>query len=165
MIVFKLTVKGDRQVIKKLDRIRRFPSMTRKAMMIWGKTLERDTKTAARMAGISAMTGNIYGKGIQWRQKPGGKIGRLFIRQSYVFLDSMKPHWVNITRSRTMLLHWASGARNDGIRLGALEVAARLRRTFPVYVEPHPFIREGYMRARPKLGTIIKSQLQQKVTA
>lgn len=139
---------------------KRLPEMTSKAMMLWGKTLERDIKTSAKGADIRPFKGKLYGKGIEWRQKPKGRIGHLFIRLYGIYLDSMKPHWVSVHRRRTRLLAWAKQANNPKIVAKARLLEARGIKSFSIFVHKHPYIRRGWNRARPKLRPILKSQLK-----
>lgn len=153
--------KGDLQrtsnVLKRIRR--RIPVMTSSAMMEWGKTLERDMKTSARQANIKPFTGTLYKKGIRWEQRPKGRIGRLLIRQYGIMLDEMKPHWVNITQRRTRLLKWGMRQSNDLIRNASVLIASGKLRKKSIYVRPHPFIMNGWGRARPKLLPIIKKHI------
>ena len=146
-----------------LNRLRiKLPGMNSKAMMRWGKTLEKDMKQSARDAGIKSQTGTIYNKGIEYRQKPNGKIGRLFIRNNYVMLDSMKPHWVNLQRSRSRLLSWASKSRN--FKDEAQMIQSGEMKKFPIFVRPHPFIKSGWRRAKVKLRPILNQELRTMMT-
>lgn len=159
--VIIITTSGDfMKAVATLNRIRRrLPVMTRKGMMRWGKILERDMKSSTKRAGIDSFTGTLQTTGIRYEQRPRGNIGKLFIRQYGVFLDSMAPHFVNVTRRRTRLLLWARVARSDSIRGRARLLEQRAIQKFTLYVRPKPFIREGYRRARPKLGTIIRREV------
>lgn len=159
--VIRIRTAGD---IKKVDGLlagirKRLPEMTSKAMRRWGKTLEADLKMAAIQAGISKFTGTLQTTGIEYRQRPRGRTGYLFIRQYGVMLDSMRPHWVNIRASRTRFVLWAQQARSSIIRnAGVLIASGRLRKK-AIYVRPHPFIQSGWRRARPKLRAIIKQTI------
>ena len=160
VVVIKITNIGSlnrsKKVLKGIQT--KIPVMTSKAMMRWGKTFEKDLKTEARTAGIESPTGTIYGKGIEYRQRPNGNIGRLFMRNSYVMLDSMKSHWVNLKQSRGRLLQWAARSRNfkDEARM----IQTGDLKKFPIFVRPHPFIRAGWNRARPKLNPILKQEMR-----
>jgi len=70
----------------------------------------------------------------------------------------MNPHWVNIQRSRSKLLNWASKSRNfkDEARM----ISSGEIKKFPIYVKPHPFIQNGWRRARKKLRPILKQELR-----
>lgn len=155
-IVVNIRTAGD---IKKLDgylnRIKRIPDLTREALYDWGKILERDMKSSAKIAHIRKFTGGLYSKGIEWRQRPRGNIGRLFIRKYGLYLDSMKPHWVNITRRRTRLLLWGQQADSDLIRNASILIASGRLRKKAIFVRPHPFIRRGWQMARPKLRLML----------
>ena len=137
--------------------------MTRKGMMRWGKILERDMKSSVKAAGIDDFTGTLQGKGIRYEQRPRGKIGKLFIRLHGVLLDAMGPHFVNIHRRRIRLFAWARVARSGAIRKKARMLEQREIRKFTIFVKPHPFIREGYKRARPKLKTIINQEVSRAI--
>ena len=140
-----------------LNRIKkRLPMMVRKGMMRWGKILERDMKLSARKAGIKRFSGTLQELGIRWEQRKKGDTGYLFMRLYAVYLDSMAPHYVNITRRRTRLLAWAKIARSPNIRRKARMVEKRELKSFAIYVKPHPFIAQGYRRARPKLRPVLK---------
>lgn len=137
---------------------KKLPLMTSKSMMKWGKILERDMKMSAKKADIKRYTGGLLDTGIQWRQRPKGKIGRLFIRQYGVWLDSMKTHVVLVKPSRTRLLKWAKQANNPIIRKQAKNINKIGH--FPLVVRKHPYIRAGWNRSRPKLRPILKQELR-----
>ncbi len=140
-----------------LNRIKkRLPMMLRKGMMRWGRILVRDMKLSARKAGIKRFSGTLQELGIRWEQRKKGDTGYLFMRLYAVYLDSMAPHYVNITRRRTRLLAWAKIARSLNIRRKARLVEKRELKSFAIYVKPHPFIAQGYRRARPKLRPVLK---------
>ena len=140
-----------------LNRIkRRLPMMVRKGMMRWGKIIVRDMKLSARKAGIKRFSGTLQGLGIRWEQRVKGDTGYLFMRLYAVYLDSMAPHYVSVTRRRTRLLMWAKIARSPNIRRKARMVEKRKLKSFAIYVKPHPFIAQGYRRARPKLRPVLK---------
>jgi len=140
-----------------LNRIKkRLPQMIRKGMMRWGKILARDMKLSARKANIKEFTGTMQTLGIRWEQRVRSDTGYLFMRLYAVYLDSMAPHYVNITRRRTRLLAWAKLARRSTIRRKANLVERRKLKSFAIYVRPHPFIAQGYRRARPKLRPVLK---------
>jgi len=161
-MVMVLTIRDAKSALKakaKLDRmVIGIPSWNSKAMMKWGKTLERDMKNSAKLAGIQNSTGELLSTGIQYRQRPRGRVGRLFILQRGVYLDSMRPHFVNITRSRTRLLAWASRSRNFGDE--ATKIRNNQLKSHTIFVRPHPFIDRGYKRSRPKLKSFIKTQYE-----
>lgn len=159
--VITITVEGGLpRTTAALERARKFPQLTISAMREWGMKLERNTKRAAKEAGIQNSTGALQTTGIQWRQAPKGKIGRLFVRSEYVKLDRMRPHWVNITRSRTRLLGWGMRAHSLEIRAGAGAVDAGLQKKFPIKVNPHPFLYEGFASTRPLLRAILRRELR-----
>ena len=160
--VIKISKGGDLQKgIKALKRIRtKIPEMSSELMLKWGKILERDVKNSARQAGIKAHTGELFNKGIEYRQKPRGRIGFLFIRDYGVKLDSMNPHYVSITRNRSRLMNWALQANNSTIQSKGRSVASGNRARQSIYVRPHPFIRRGYLRARKKLSPMLKQKVQ-----
>ncbi len=130
--------------------------MTRKGMMRWGKILVRDMKISARQAKIKRYTGTLQGLGIRWEQRKKGDVGYLFMRLYSIYLDSMRPHYVNVTRRRTRLLAWAKRVTSSNIRRKARMVEKRELKNFAIYVKPHPFIAQGYRRARPKLRAVLK---------
>jgi len=143
--------------VKTLGRVKkRLPQMIRKGMRRWGKILTRDMKLSARKARIKDYSGTLQGPGIRWEQSVHGDTGYLFMRLYAVFLDSMAPHYVNITRRRTRLLMWARRSRSSTIRRKARLVGSRKLKSFAIYVKPHPFIAQGYARARPKLRPVMK---------
>ena len=140
-----------------LNRIKkRLPKMTRKGMIRWGRILAKDMKLAARKSGIKRFSGTLQGLGIRWDQGVRSNTGYLFMRLYAIYLDSMAPHYVNVTRRRTRLLAWAKIARSQNIRRKARMVERRELKNFAIYVKPHPFIAQGYGRARPKLRPILK---------
>lgn len=157
-----LTIKvggGVEKTLASLNRIRKFPEMTARALREWGMTLERDMKLTAKERGINPFTGTLYGRGIRWSQKPNSLTGALYMQSSAILVSEMRPHYVNITRDRGTLLKWALQAKNANIRSAAARIAAKKQDKRSIYVVPHPFIRAGYDRARPKLPAIIRRNL------
>jgi len=147
--------------IARLNRVHRnLPNLVKEGTRQWGTTLERDMKNSAARADIKAFTNTLFTSGIQWRQRPNGNIGLLFIRLYGVLLDSMKPHFVNLTRSRTRLLAWALQAKSANIRRKASEVSSKRLDKIGIYVKPHPFINNGWNIGRPKLRPILNKQVQ-----
>ena len=140
-----------------LNRIKRtLPEMTRIGMRRWGKILTKDMKLSARNARIKSFSGTLQGLGIRWEQGVRSDTGYLFMRLYAIYLDSMAPHYVNVTRRRTRLLAWAKIARSPNIRKKARMIEKRELKNFAIYVKPHPFIAQGYRRARPKLRPVLK---------
>jgi len=156
--VIVITTQGDLfNAATTLNRIkRRLPMMVRKGMMRWGKILAKDMKLSARRSGIKQFTGTLQGLGIRWEQGVRSDTGYLFMRLYAVYLDSMAPHYVNVTRRRTRLLAWAKIAGSPNIRRKARMVDKRELKSFAIYVKPHPFIAQGYRSARPKLRPVLK---------
>ncbi len=151
-----ISTEGDLvNAVKTLNRIKkRLPRMTIEGMRRWGKILERDMKLSARKAGIDEFNNVLMTNGIRWDQGVRSKKGSLFIRLYGIYLDSMSPHFVNVTRRRTRLLAWAKQSRN--FKRKAIMVESRQLDKFSIYVRPHPFIANGYRRARPKLRPVLK---------
>ena len=87
------------------------------------------------------------------------------MRREYLALDRMSPHWVSVKRSRSILLRWAQQAVIPNIRDRANKVAANKMVKFSIYVKPHPFISQGFRRARPKLRPILKVAASRGVNA
>jgi hypothetical protein len=159
--VIHVTVKNRRMVktVAALKGLGNLPAMTSDGMMDWGKTLERDMKSAARQAKIEDFTGTLLkGRGIKWRQEPKGYTGNLFMRSYAIKLDSMKAHWVNIRRSRSAFLRWARQARDPRIRTAAQRINDGTENKHAIQVRKHPFIRMGFERARPKLALILREK-------
>ncbi len=142
----------------RIKRIRKLPDMLQSTLYNWGKILERDIKESAMTAGIKSFTGGLFSKGIEWRQAPKGKIGRLFMRQYGVYLDSMTPHFVSVNKRRQGLLSWAGVASNPFLNRQANLVQQGKMKRFGVFVKPHPFILSGWNRARPKLNPMIRRE-------
>jgi len=142
---------------------KRLPRMVRKGMMRWGKILARDMKVSARIAGINQFTGTLQTTGIRYEQGPRSNVGHLFMRLYGIYLDSMAPHYVNVTRRRTRLLAWAKIARSTGIRRKAGMIEKGELKEFSIFVRPHPFIANGYRRARPKLRPVLKRLAQRAI--
>lgn len=143
--------------VTSLNRIKkRLPMMVRKGMMRWGKILVRDMKLSARKSGIKRFTGTLQTLGIRWEQGVRSDTGYLFMRLYSIYLDSMAPHYVSITQRRTRLMAWAKVARSPNIRRKARMVEKRELKSFAIFVRPHPFIAQGYRRARPKLRPVLK---------
>jgi hypothetical protein len=111
---------------------------------------------------ITPFTGNLFRNGIRWRQGKNTSYGGLFIPQYAVYLDSMRPHFVSIKPSRATLMNWAMRARYAGVRKQGRKAATGLRHG-KVFVRPHPFIRRGYNRARPKLTYTLKRELDKNI--
>lgn len=142
---------------KSLKRMRtKLPKMEREAMRKWGNILERDTKSSATQAGITQSTGDLQSTGIKYKQAKKGNIGRLFIKQYGIYLDSMRPHWVNIRRDRSQLLRWGLRARSPAIRAASYAIRSGKESNYGIFVMPHPYIRSGYARARPKLNRLVR---------
>ncbi len=155
-----LTIRVDQARLQKIDgvlkRVRnKLPELTSKGMFAWGKILEKDMKMSARDAGIVPFTNTLFTTGIQWRQRPRGKIGRLFIRLYGIALDQMAPHFVNLTRRRSRLLAWAEQSKSSAIRRAARAVRKGEQSKATIRVRPHPFIMNGWRRARPKLRPVL----------
>lgn len=142
--------------VQTLNRIKKhLPEMTRLGMQRWGKILVNDMKLAARRANIQQFSGTLQGTGIRWEQGVNSDTGFLFMRLYSIYLDSMSPHYVSVTRRRTRLLMWARVAKSPIIRAKARMVEKRKLKSFGIYVRPHPFIAQGYRRARPKLRPVL----------
>lgn len=167
--VISIDLRGNKSFITSLKRLRDIPDMTAEAMRSWGKTLEKDMKSSATQAGIQNFTGELLDrKGIEWRQRPKGRIGMLFIRKYGVDLDSMNPHYVSFNPKgryvRKKLLEWGLKANNDSISKKARRVAANPRKGRSIYVKPHPFIMNGWNRARGKLKPNIENKVIKRFT-
>ena len=168
--IIRINTLGELKVkVKKLDKLAaKLPEMTREGMRRWGKILEKDMKASAKdEAHItpSGGTNSLFTNGIRYEQAKRGNIGKLFIRQYGIYLDSMRPHYVNIQRSRPNFVKWGKRARDPDIRAGAYKVEQGLERAYGIYVQPHPFIRSGYRRARPKLTKILQQQTQRSLSS
>jgi hypothetical protein len=149
-----------------LNRIKKqLPEMTRLAMMKWGNILARDMKNSAIQARIQKFSGTLQTTGIRWEQGTRSDTGYLFMRLYAVYLDSMKPHYVNVTRRRTRLLAWAKMSHNSTIRRKSRMIERGELKNFAIFVKPHPFIAQGYSRARPKLLPIIKREAARGIEA
>ena len=160
-LIIRVDMNSITHTMKIFNRIqKKLPELSKRGLFVWGKILEKDMKNSAKLAGIKPFTGTLYNKGIEWRQAERGNVGKLFIRQYGIQLDSMKPHFVNITRRRTRLLAWALQSRSTTLRKGAAKVQAGKIRKVSLGVRPHPFIRRGWRRARPKLTTVLKIQIK-----
>lgn len=147
-----------------ISRIKKnMPMMGRQAMQEWGEVLVRDFKLAAEHAGIKNFTGRLQRNGIRWDQRPRGNIGRLFVVQHGIFLDSMRPHWVNITQRRRRLLLWGQQSQDELISDASVQIASGKRKTKAIFVRPHPWMRNGWRRARPKLGPILQKHARRMV--
>jgi hypothetical protein len=139
-----------------LNRIKkRLPEMTRLGMMRWGNILVRDMKMAAFQAKIKNFSGTLQSTGIRWEQGVRSDTGYLFMRLYAIYLDSMAPHYVNITRRRTRLLAWGKVSKLSTIRRKSRMVEKGELKSFAIFVRPHPFIAQGYGRARPKLRPVL----------
>ena len=163
-MVFVLTMRMRRSSIvstsKMLKRLGRIPTNTTpSAMQEWGKILERDMKESARQAGLHPWGGSglpsLFNNGIQWRQKPRGRIGRLFVVLHGVLIDgggTIQKHVVALKPGRT-ITKWAKDV---------LGKQPRTTKPFDtLVVRSHPFIKNGYVRARPKLNLILKKHLRE----
>lgn len=161
-----LTFDGQLRAQSRLARAKNVPTkVVPHVMQRWGRVLARDTANAARQAGVKPFTGTLFSNGMRWEQAPQGKIGRFFIRQYGVYLDSMSPHWVNITPRRTRLLAWAMQSRNGLLHNAAVLIASGKLRKKAVFVRPHPYILTGYTRARSKLMPMIRQEVSRELTA
>lgn len=158
----KVNIIGVQKVKTLFGRVGRFPQLTIDTTRKWGKILERDTKTSARQAGIKRSSGTLFGRGIRWDQKPNGRIGTLFVRQYGVFLDSMRPHWVSMRKGRGVLLRWAETARSSKLQDVSAKIQGGTIKNHGIFVKPHPYLRTGFNRARPKLTKLIKANVTTK---
>lgn len=165
--VIVINTQGDLiNAVRTLNRIKKaLPELTRTAMQRWGAIVVRDMKRSAARADIKEFSGQLQGLGIRWDQGQRSDTGYLFMRLYGIYLDSMAPHFVNITRSRSRLLAWAKFARSSTIRRKAVAVEKRELKNFAIYVRPHPFIARGYQRARPKLRAVMKRIAERGVNA
>ena len=134
----------------------RLPSMTREGMRQWGGILEQELKRSAHRAGIRSSTGTLFNKGIRWQQGKKSDQGYLFMRLHGIYLDSMKPHYVNVHKGRVRLLRWARMARSGKIRDKAQDIDAGVSKKFSIKVYPHPYINRGYRKAKSRLSRLFK---------
>ena len=152
------------RVVRSISRIQtRLPQMTRNGIRRWGKVLERDMKNAAMDAGIKRSTGTLFDKGIECRQGKKSDHGHLFMRIYGIYLSEMKPHFVSVHRRRRRILRWARIARSSIIKRQARMIDSGEKKSFSVYVKPHPFISQGYRRSIPKLNLILKSNTRRAI--
>lgn len=156
-MVVKMTVKGDVKAAARLKRVKKLPQLTREAMRKWGNILVRDMKQSARDAGIQSDTGVLLGYGTRWEQAPQGNTGVLMMPEYGAQLDGMSPHWVSVSQRRQRLLAWA--ARHNFT--AAHQIYAGERRKFSIFVRPHPFILNGWRRARRKLPVLLRQAAKQ----
>jgi len=156
-MVFTISVNvNEKTVYGIVEHVRSIPNLTQKSIDRWGKYLENMERAAARQAGIKDFSGDLYGrKGISWRPDKNG--GQLFVIQHGVFLDSMRPHYVVVKKSRKNLLEWASAR---GFEPAASMVKQGKLKGFPIYVKPHPFMRKGFIRAYPRLKMYMQEELK-----
>lgn len=155
--VITINTQGDLvKAVRTLNRIKNnVPEMTREVMRKWGNILVKDMKAAAINADIKSFSQTLQRTGIRWEQTKKGNEGYLFIRLYGIYLDSMNPHFVNVTRRRSRLLAWAKQSKSSSIRRKARRIETRELSKFAIYVKPHPFIASGYRVARPKLRPMI----------
>ncbi len=153
--VITISTSGDFIMAEKvLTRVsKQLPAMTIRAMIRWGKILERDMKNSIRQVSKD-FRGTSQGRGIRWNQGKKSYVGYLFIRREYIALDRMRPHWVSVRSSRTILLAWAKQSMIPNIRRRAKMVEAGTLKKFGIYVRPHAFTSMGWRRERPKLRPI-----------
>lgn len=146
-----------------LQRIKKqLPAMTIRAMIKWGKILEKDMKSSLRNVSLR-FRGVSERKGIRWEQGKRSHVGYLFMRREYLALDRMRPHWVSVRIRRMRLLAWAKQARIPNIKRRARMVETRKLKSFGVFVRPHPFISTGWKRARPKLRPILNKMAKRAI--
>jgi len=154
-----LRINGDIASIRNIKRLKgQVPQMLSRTMYKWGKIYEKDTRASAVAANIKSSTGTLLKKkGIEWRQRPRGRIGKLFIRHYGIMLDSMRGHHVAIRRRRMTLLRWA--LKSDRFDKSARKILAGQMNNQLIYVRKHPFIQRGWRLARPKLMRMIKQDM------
>lgn len=157
IIVKNLDFKDARNTFRRISQ--RTPIVTSEAMNQWGLKLEDSIKLSAKQSGIQSFTGTLQTKGIQWRQRPKGLIGFLFMRNYAVALDSMRPHYVSIRKSRSLLLKWALQANHRSIRQRARAVSQGKLKSFPIFVRPRPYIQKGFNRQKNKLGPMVARRI------
>lgn len=118
-----------------------------------------ELKISAERAGIRASTGTLFDRGIRWQQGKKSDKGYLFMRLYGIYLDSMQPHWVNVSTRRMRLLRWARTATNSKIRTKAAKIDAGTMSKFSIMVYPHPYIRRGYKKAKSRLSRLFKRKM------
>ena len=155
--VISISTSGDFVMAGKvLNRVRKqLPAMTIKVMIRWGKILERDMKTSLRNV-TQRFRGKSEKKGIRWEQGKKSHVGFLFMRREYLAVDHMRPHWVSVKTSRSILLAWAKQSKIPNIRKRARMVERGELKRFGIFVRPHPFISTGWNRARPKINPMLR---------
>lgn len=161
--VINISTSGDFVMAERiLERVKKqLPAMTIEAMRKWGKILERDMKVSLEQSGVRPFTTASFGPGIRWEQGKKSYIGSLIMYQYLLALDNMNPHWVTVKRSRSVLLRWAKQSENFRKKAKLVE-SGKLKR-FGIYVKPHPFISNGWRRARPKLKPILNNMVKRTI--
>ena len=123
----------------------------------FGKSVEREFKRNARAAGIkqgTSGTQSIFKKGIEWHQAKGSLSGQLFIAKHGIQVSEMEPHYVSVKSSRAKLLVWAL---QSNMAKKAREVASGKRKSFALFVKPHPFIIQSLGMSNAKLPVYLKN--------
>ena len=157
VIVIRVNKRDVDRVRKRLKREEMKVQQVIKSEREWGQVLVRDIKSSAKLAGIQSFTGRLQGRGVRWEQK--GSTGELLIDRDRVYLDSMKPHFVNIQKSRGALVQWGKQAINPEVRRVSKAIESGRVKKYGIQVKPHPFIRDGFNRAIPKLDMIIRKNI------
>jgi hypothetical protein len=155
-------VRGLKEFKGIMKNVERTPEMVSNAMMEWGNVAVKDFKNAAKNAYIQPFTGSLFGNGIRWEQSPKGQIGKLWMNAHGIYLDSMKPHFVNIKSTRTGLVKWGKQAINPEIRKVSKLIEEGKVKRHGIMVRPHPFIDTGFRRAYGKLDKIIDKNIKLK---
>ena len=158
--LFRFRVIGLRRLQERVKNKRQLPAVLSDAMREWGVLAVRELKATARMRGITPSTGELFGNGIRWEQRPKGLNARILMRQYGIYLDRMAPHYVSIRRSRSRLLAWALRARSPSIRRKAELVQAGRLPSASIRVVPHPFILQGLVRADAKRPAVLRGHLR-----
>jgi hypothetical protein len=154
-----------RSLQKALTRVGRIPKgITTNVMQRWGDSLQKNTINSAKAAGISSWSGELFSKGIQWRQGSGenARVGRLFIRQYGVDLDSLPNRFVEVGRGNK-IDDWVMSKPFGTKRItGKSRVWGTPTGQLggKVYVTQKPFIQRGYKMTRPLLGPMIKESVK-----
>ena len=145
-MVVTIQIVGGRRVTDNIQRITNMlPEGVGQAAKEFGQSLQRRLKrevTVKRLVWRGRLHSNI-----RWRMTSKTS-GQLTMPRHGAFLDSMKPHFVKLSRRR-LINQWAREKGNPAVK-------AQAKREGVIFVKPHPFIRGPLDRTIRDLNKILQ---------
>ena len=106
-----------------------FPIAAKKGLDDFGKSMVRSMKREITLKKL-IWRGKLH-SGVRWERSRSG--GRLWMPIHGVYMDSMRPHWVQFKQTRTKLIQWAEQKGNLNVKIAAASKGG-------MFVRPRPFI-------------------------